>query len=369
MSFKGLRVALVGPLPPPAGGMALQTRQLAELLEAEGAVVEVVRTNPPHRPAWVEPIHGVRALLRLGPYVVRLWRAARSADVFHVMANSGWSWHLAAAPAVWVAWLRDVPVLVNYRGGEAESFLARAVGRVRPTLRRTAVLAVPSRFLEEVFARHAIAARVLPNVIDLNRFRIDGRQYAVRADPHLVVARNLEAIYDVGTAIRAFALLRERFPGARLSIAGAGPEREPLERIARALEVGGGVRFTGPLDHAGIAELYRSADLMLNPSRVDNTPNALLEALAAGLPVVSTNAGGIPYLVANGQTALLCEPGDERAMADAALRLLADPAFARRIAEAGRADAERHAWSCVRETLASLYRECVAAHRPQARTA
>lgn len=369
MSFKGLRVAIVGPLPPPAGGMALQTRQLAGLLESEGAIVEIVRTNAPYRPAWVEPIRGLRALLRLGPYVVRLWRVARTSDVFHVMANSGWSWHLAAAPAVWVGFLRGVPVLVNYRGGEAEAFLARAVGRVRPTLRRAAVLAVPSRFLEAVFAQHGIAARVLPNIIDLGRFRADGRQYAVRDDPHLVVARNLEAIYDVGTAIRAFALLRVRFPGARLSIAGSGPERESLEALARSLEVDHATRFTGPLDRAGIADLYRSADLMLNPSRVDNMPNALLEALAAGLPVVSTNVGGIPYMVTHAQTAFLCAAGDERAMAGAALRLLTEPALARRIAAAGHAEVERYAWSRVRETLSSLYAECTAADRAQARTA
>lgn len=369
MSFKGLRIALVGPVPPPAGGMALQTLQLAQLLESEGATVELVPANPPYRPAWIARARGVRALLRLLPYSYRLWRAARTADVFHVMANSGWSWHLAAAPAVWVAFLRGVPVLVNYRGGEAETFLARSIGRVRSTLRRATVLAVPSRFLETVFARHGIAARVLPNIIDLDRFRADGRQYAVRDDPHLVVARNLEPIYDVGTAIRAFARLRGRFSEARLSIAGSGPERAPLEALARSLEVDGAVRFTGPLDRAGVADLYRSAHLMLNPSRVDNMPNALLEALAAGLPVVSTNVGGIPYMVNDGQTAFLCPAGDDRAMAGAALRLLTEPALARRLAEAGQAEVERYAWNRVRETLLALYRECAAVPRSQARTA
>jgi len=369
VTFKGLKVALVGPLPPPAGGMALQTRQLAQLLESEGATVEIVQSNPAYRPAWIGRIRGVRALLRLVPYVHRLWRVSRTADVFHVMANSGWSWHLAAAPAVWIAFLRGVPVLVNYRGGEADSFLKRAIGRVRPTLRRASVLAVPSRFLESVFAQHGIGARILPNIVDFGCFRPDGRAYAVRDAPHLVVARNLEPIYDNGTAIRAFARVRERFPQARLSIAGSGPEREPLDALARSLDVADAVHFTGALDRAGVADLYRAADLMLNPSRVDNMPNALLEALAAGLPVVTTNVGGIPYMVSDGQTALLCPPEDDRAMADAALRLLADPALARGLADAGRTEAERYAWSRVRETLLSLYRECTAVPRSQARTA
>lgn len=90
MKFSDLRIVLVGPLPPPAGGMANQTRQLGELLRQEGAQVEVVQVNAPYRPAWAEKLKGVRALFRLAPYVAHLWRAAGRANLMHVMANSGW---------------------------------------------------------------------------------------------------------------------------------------------------------------------------------------------------------------------------------------------------------------------------------------
>ncbi|HET9645641.1 MAG TPA: glycosyltransferase, partial [Burkholderiaceae bacterium] len=119
MAFKGLRIALVGPLPPPGGGMANQTRQLAELLEREGASVLLVQTNAPYRPAIVGRVPVIRAAFRLLPYIASLWRAAGRSDVLHVMANSGWSWHLFAAPAIWIARLRGIPAVVNYRGGEA----------------------------------------------------------------------------------------------------------------------------------------------------------------------------------------------------------------------------------------------------------
>jgi hypothetical protein len=88
MNWQGLRVGLVGPLPPPAGGMANQTRQLAELLGAEGAEVTLVQTNAPYRPSWVGRLTGIRALFRLVPYVVRLWQCAGRVQLFHVMANS-----------------------------------------------------------------------------------------------------------------------------------------------------------------------------------------------------------------------------------------------------------------------------------------
>src|SRR5690348_10800971 len=91
-----MRLALVGPLPPPPGGMANQTRQLARLLRADAIDVVLVRTNEPYRPAWVGRLRGVRAAFRLAPYVVRLARLARTCDAVHVMANSGWAWHLFA---------------------------------------------------------------------------------------------------------------------------------------------------------------------------------------------------------------------------------------------------------------------------------
>ena len=105
---KALRVGLVGPLPPPSGGMANQTRQLARLLAQEGMEVEIVQVNAPYRPAWIEHLRGARALIRLIPYLRRLWNAAGRVHLFHVMANSGWAWHLFAAPAVWVAKLRGL---------------------------------------------------------------------------------------------------------------------------------------------------------------------------------------------------------------------------------------------------------------------
>ena len=89
--MNALRLALVGPLPPPNGGMAMQTLQLARLMAGEGVSVELVQTNAPYRPAFAGRIKGVRALFRLLPYLWRMWRVAGRTDVIHLMANSGWS--------------------------------------------------------------------------------------------------------------------------------------------------------------------------------------------------------------------------------------------------------------------------------------
>jgi hypothetical protein len=96
--------------------MANQCKQLLGLLEGEGAQVELVRTNAPYSPAFVGRVPVLRAFARLVPYLFALWRASGRSDVMHVLANSGWSWHLFSAPAIWIARLRGTPVIVNYRG-------------------------------------------------------------------------------------------------------------------------------------------------------------------------------------------------------------------------------------------------------------
>jgi glycosyltransferase involved in cell wall biosynthesis len=353
MSGHALRVALVGPTPPPAGGMAMQTEQLARLLGEEGVAVTTVAVNPPYRPAWVANVRGLRAAARLLAYVPALWRAAGRADLVHVMANSGWSWHLFAAPAVWIARLRGVPAVVNYRGGEAEQFLQRSSRVVRATMRRAAALVVPSRFLHDVFARFGMPSEIVPNIVDLARF---APRAAVAVEPGLiVVARNLEPIYDIGTAIEALAAIRRSVPAARLVIAGTGPERERLAARAAQLGLAGAVEFTGRLDRDAIAALYRRAALMLNPTRVDNMPNSLLEAMASGLPIVSTDAGGVPFVVRDGHSALLVPLGNPEAMARAAARVLSQPDVAADLARAALADVQQYAWSAVRPRWLDLY--------------
>ena len=367
MNWQGLRLGLVGPLPPPSGGMANQTRQLAELLAAEGVHVTLVQSNAAYRPAWAAKLTGIRALFRLLPYALSLWRCAGEAQLFHVMANSGWSWHLFAAPAVWIARMRGVPVIVNYRGGEAAAFLERSAHWVRWSLHAASVLAVPSGFLRDVFGRFRIDAEVLPNIVDTSRFRFMARG---RHDaPHLVVTRNLEAIYDIPTALRAFATVHKSFPLARLSVAGDGPELQRLTATVDALGITAAVRFTGPLDREQIATLYREADILVNPSRVDNMPNSVLEALACGLPVVSTRVGGVPYLVRDGVSALLVDAGDAEAMAEAVLRILRDAGLAERLVTTGVAEAQQYTWARVRLRLAELYERVLPVGQPRVTTA
>ena len=348
------KLGLVGPLPPPAGGMATQTRQLAQLLGKESIDVHLVQNNKPYSPAFVERLKGVRALFRLLPYLLAVWKLAGRVEVIHLMANSGWSWQLFSAPVIWVAWLRKTPVIVNYRGGEAASYFAKSFARVRPTLARATEVVVPSGYLQQVFAEFGVETQVIPNIVNLDRFKpvSDAKQ----ARPfRLVITRHLEAIYGIETAIEAVAIAREQIPDVQLLIAGSGPQKGQLQALVERLGLLQQVSFVGNLDATQIVAFYQSADVMLNPTTVDNMPNSVLESLASGVPVITTDAGGIPYIVEHEHTALMVPVGNAQAMARQIERLYREPQTRQRLTTNGMRAVQPYAWHAVKRQWLRLY--------------
>jgi len=359
-SVSNMHICLVGPIPPPAGGMANQTRQLKALLQQDGATVELVAVNAPYRPAFAGRIVGLRALFRLIPYIINLYQAVGRAQVVHIMANSGWSWHLFAAPAIWLSYLRRKPVIVNYRGGHAETFFAASWRKVHFSLRRASAVLVPSAFLQQVFASYDQPSAIVPNVLDHTLFYPAAEPKAEPVTtPHFIVTRNLEAIYDVATALKAFELVYQRYPQARLTIAGTGPLLAQLQQQVQHAGLTQAVSFAGRLDTTQMAELYRSADIMLNTSLVDNSPNSVIEAMACGVPVISTNVGGIPRLVTDKTDALLTEPGDYQAMFTYALQLLTSSALRQHLVQNGLLNSSRFHWHIVGRQLAGHYNTAI----------
>ena len=356
MKLQGLKLCLVGPLPPPAGGMAMLTQQLASRLSAEGVTVELVQVNVPYRPEWLGRVRGLRAMFRALPYFVKLWQAMGRSDLVHLMANSGWSWHLFAAPAIKIAAWRGVPIIVNYHGGEAAQFLLGSAKRVRRSLQSAAALLVPSGFLVDVFKRHGIDAEIVPNVVDLDRFRQSAvATHGKGQQPVLLIARNLETIYGIDIGLQAFAKVLSRYPQASLMITGEGPVRASLQHLSEQLGVAAQVHFTGRLDRNEMAELYGKANLLINPSRADNMPGAVLEAMASGVPIVATAVGGVPYIVEDQRSALLVPVDDHLALAEAVLRVLSDHELASRLTASAAVDVRSYDWNAVRPLLVQTY--------------
>ena len=128
-----------------------------------------------------------------------------------------------------------------------------------------------------------------------------------------------------------------------------------MQALATRLGQSDAVEFLGRLERDAIVALYHGADAMLNPSRVDNMPNSVLEALACGLPVISTRVGGVPYIVQDGETALLVAPDNPHEMAQAIVRIYRDKALRAHLRENGCREVAQYAWQEVRPQWLSLY--------------
>ncbi|MER3414810.1 MAG: glycosyltransferase [Gemmataceae bacterium] len=154
----------------------------------------------------------------------------------------------------------------------------------------------------------------------------------------LQVAR-LDYLKDQQTALRAVALARARCPSLRMYLAGEGPEGTTLERTIERLGLRTTVTLLGL--RRDVHRLYAASDLFFLSSISEGIPLTVLEAMAAGLPVVATRVGGVPELVEHGTTGLLAAPGDAEGLADHLVRLASDAELRRRLGAAGRARARK----------------------------
>jgi glycosyltransferase involved in cell wall biosynthesis len=181
------------------------------------------------------------------------------------------------------------------------------------------------------------------------------------ARPHFLSNRNFEPLYNVACTLRAFARVQREYPEASLVVAGDGTQRASLEALAAELGVRN-VRFAGRTPPAEMPALYDAADVYLNSPDIDNMPNSVIEAFAAGLSVVTTDAGGIPFIVRHEENGLMVRSGDDEALAAQALRLLRDERLAARLSLRARQEClERYVWPAVREAWMALYARSPAA--------
>jgi glycosyltransferase involved in cell wall biosynthesis len=164
----------------------------------------------------------------------------------------------------------------------------------------------------------------------------------------------LEKIYDVASVLKAFRVVQERHADASLWIAGSGSEDGNLRSLVSALNLRN-VRFLGEVAHADLAGVYRECDIYVNASLVDNFPGALLEASAAGLAVVTTSAGGIPFIYENGRSAWMVEPGDWRGLAKGIETVLESPSVAADMTKAAATVVRACEWTEVRARLFEAY--------------
>lgn len=304
---------------------------LADRLQARGW--QVLRSSTKR--------HRVVRVLDMVSFVFRKRRnyAVAQVDVF---SGRAFLWAEAAAWA-----LRRVrrPYVLTLHGGNLPAWSRRHPKRVRALLQGAAVVTTPSRYLQEQMRPYRSDLVLLPNGLDIARYPLRPRR---ELQPALMWLRAFHEIYNPTMAVHVLAALAHDFPDARLIMVGPDKGDGSLQRVLKTAEelgVGAHLETPGGVPKSDVPVWLDRGDVFLNTTNVDNTPVSVIEALACGLCVVSTNVGGIPYLLEDGVDALVVPPNDAEAMAQAVRRVLTEPGLAERLSRNARAKAERFDWS------------------------
>ena len=346
------RVAVVAPDLSILGGQGIQAMALMQRLRSDGYPVDFIPVNPPFPRGlgWVRRIPYARTVVNEALYLPSL-RRLRDVDVVHAYAASYWSFVLAPAPAMAAARRYGKRVVLNYHSGEAADHFARWGRALHRMLELADEIVVPSPYLQHVFRKHGHAARVVRNIVDTDAFRFRDRG---PCGSRWLSVRNLQRHYRVDVVIRAFALYRRRHPGATLVVAGYGPEEARLRALAVSLG-DAGITFVGRVEPEHVPALYDDADVFVNAAEVDNQPVSILEAFAAGLPVVSTGVGDITAMLRGGHAGTVVPCGNPAAIVEAVEALATDPARTARLIDNARAELGQYQWGRVRDAWRAAY--------------
>ena len=269
--------------------------------------------------------------------------------------------------AVPAAWLAGVQVILASR----REITGLRSAKQRLALRIAREFATGVVVNSEAARQHLVGLRprsrqkvaILPNCIDLEKLKPRLPMKEVReqlripiAVPLVGVLGNLRPEKDVGTFIRAAKHIRMDLPDARFLLIGDGSERESLMKLAAELGLSDTTYFLG--DRRDVPDLLAALDVLVLTSTTESSPNAILEGMAVGLPVVATNIGGIPELVTHGLTGYLFPPGDARVLAGFVVHLMREPSLRQKMGSAGRERVERDfSVATVLKKLGAFYNE------------
>lgn len=325
MSLKK-RVLIVGLFRDPEKFPVTQGSELANLLQKKGyQVLTVSRFS--------------NRFLRIADIATSIILNAGKFDVGIVQFYSGNSliWqHIAAS----LIKRLNKKLVITIHGGGVPEGINRYPKRYLPVLQKADAITCPSAFIIDKLSKYHFPLHLIENTIPLSKYPVFNK---TTLKPVLLWMRAFSAIYNPGMAVKTVLELKQTYPSVKLFM--GGPDlgsQAQVEQMIRAYKLEDNIEIVGFMDfdkkryYAGIADIY------LSTNKVDNAPVTFVEMWAMGLPVVSTNIGGIPYMIKEGVNGLLVDDDDHKAMAQKVIQLISSPELATRLIEHGKAEAKHY---------------------------
>lgn len=293
-----MRVLLVCNYKPGVGGISGQVELLQRKLREEGYEADIFSTKAS---AWK------RLLLMKS----QLRRKAKGYDVIHVHCCSEWGF-LPAVMGIGVGKRLGKRVVLTYHGGGGDLFFDRHPRLVHRYLTKTDANIVLSGFLAGVFKKHGLPFVIIPNILELHNSHFRRRN---PIKPNYICTRAHEPLYNIPCILRAFQRVQQVLPEATLTLVGDGSQYQKLVQQAESMGLRH-VSFTGKVDNKEIYRYLDQADVILSAPTADNMPVSVLEAMDAGLLVIASRVGGVPYLIEENETGLLFASDHDEELAE-----------------------------------------------------
>ncbi len=250
-------------------------------------------------------------------------------------SNAFWYAYLSGRLAVFLS-IKYIPIL---HGGDLPTRLMRSKKACDKLFSNSYINVAVSGYLQNVFANHGYRVTLIPNNIDISNYPFNKRTHP---KPNLIWVRAFSKIYNSKMAVDVLAELLKAYPDAELCM--VGPDKDgslkEFTEYAGKKGVDTHIKITGKLTREEWTRLSEHYDFFINTTNVDNTPVSVIEAMALGLIVVSTNPGGIPFLLEATKEAKIVNVGDAAAMSKEISYIIENSSVAREMARAARLKAE-----------------------------
>lgn len=332
-----MRVAILAP------AISKHTKRWCSQLANSDIDVRVITAHPEDRPRV--PSAGASLAVRVG-FVTNAGRVRREIkeirpQIVHAFYASGYGW--------WGARSGFHPLIVSVWGSEVtisarKSLLSRKMTGYN--LEKADVICATSNYLKkrilELYPGVEDKIEVIPFGIDTQKFWSASKPNTTEAKFVVGTARRLERVYGLDILIRAFARVQARIPDSLLKIAGAGTQRENLERLAAALGIEDSVDFVGYVEQDDMPNFLTSLDVFAMPSREEAFGVASLEAMACRVPVVASKIGGNREILRDGMFGVMFESEDVEGLADGLISLAENESLRKQLGSAARKRVVEH---------------------------
>jgi glycosyltransferase involved in cell wall biosynthesis len=288
--------------------------------------------------------------------VTTTWKYRKEYPVALIEVFSGWAFICAEAVA-WLLRRMNKPYILALYGGNLPNFASHNSHRVKNLLCSADLVLSPSAYLKDLMEPYCADIKVLSYGVDLSEFRFRQR---IQPLPHFMTMRAFHDVYNLPLAVDVVALLKDEYPEIRLMMSGGKKGDAAWEQVQEEINyyhLDEKIKWLGFLPRPAVPEWMNHADIILNTPNIDNTPVSLIEAMACGLCIVSTNVGGLPYLLEDGKDALLVPPGDPHLMAAAARRILSEAGLAENLSRNAWLKAKNYSWDVVFPRWENMLRE------------